>query len=252
MNEPIAITRSLTGSRARRGPTREPGEEKLGDRLYSQIFERIAAGEFPPESRLPSEATLANRFAVSRPVVREALARLRDHGLIHSRQGSGSYVRRRPDQAVLSFAPVGSVADIQRCFEFRAAFEGRAAALAAERHDQTSLAPIEEALTSLDEVVGTPELGVDADYRLHLAVASAARNHFFAATLAMLEGQIRTAMNVARNLSLRRPTARQQLIQEEHRGVVEAIRVRDAAAAERLMSEHIENARRRVFDGDGG
>ncbi len=196
MSEPTPIMTPRGGGAAGIGGAREPAEAKLGDRLYSQIFERIAAGEFPPESRLPSEATLANRFAVSRPVVREALARLRDHGLIHSRQGSGSYVRRRPDQAVLTFAPVGSIADIQRCFEFRVAFEGRAAALAAERHDPPALARIEAALLSLDEVVGTPELGVDADYRLHLAVAAAARNHFFAATLAMLEGQIRTAMNV--------------------------------------------------------
>lgn len=252
MNEPIAITRPLSGLRARRGATREPGEEKLGDRLYSQIFERIAAGEFPPESRLPSEAALASRFAVSRPVVREALARLRDHGLIYSRQGSGSYVRHRPDEAVLRFAPVGSIADIQRCFEFRAAFESRAAALAAERRDDGSLASIEAALASLDDLVGTPELGVDADYRFHLAVANAARNHFFAATLAMLESQIRTAINVARSLSLRRTIAQGQPAQDEHRRVVEAIRGRDAAAAERLMSEHIENARRRIFDGDGG
>jgi GntR family transcriptional regulator, transcriptional repressor for pyruvate dehydrogenase complex len=40
--------------------------------------------------RLPSETALAQQFAVSRPIVREALVRLRDHGLIKSVRGSGS------------------------------------------------------------------------------------------------------------------------------------------------------------------
>ena len=98
-------------------------------------------------ARLPSETELARRFGASRPVVREALARLREDGVIVSRQGSGSYVKRRPDPAVLRFVPVGSIADVQRCFEFRAGLEGAAAALAAERWEDADIAEIRRALT---------------------------------------------------------------------------------------------------------
>src|SRR5215218_6625382 len=63
------------------------GDATLGDRLYAQILERILGGEFMPDTRLPSEAQLAGRFAVSRPIVREVLARLRDHGYVASRRG---------------------------------------------------------------------------------------------------------------------------------------------------------------------
>ena len=83
----------------------EDREPKLSHQVYDRIFERIVSGEYAESSRLPSESDLSRRFGASRPIVREALARLRDDGLIVSRQGSGSYVQRRPDAAVLRFVP---------------------------------------------------------------------------------------------------------------------------------------------------
>src|SRR5271169_1636487 len=67
---------------------------RLGDHLSSRISDLIEQGEFGDEGRLPSELALADRFGVSRPVVREALSRLRSQGVIVSRKGSGSYFRK--------------------------------------------------------------------------------------------------------------------------------------------------------------
>jgi DNA-binding FadR family transcriptional regulator len=96
-------------------PAPNATEAKRSSAIYHQIVELIVTGEFAVNNRLPSEIELARRFGASRPVVREALARLRDDGIVVSRQGSGSYVKQRPDMAVLHFAPFGSIADIQRC-----------------------------------------------------------------------------------------------------------------------------------------
>src|SRR5918996_3117709 len=122
------------------------GVAKRSAAIYDGIVGLIVSGEFAENARLPSEVELARRFGASRPVVREALARLRDDGLVISRQGSGSYVTRRPDDAVLRFVPVESIADIQRCFEFRVGLEGVAAALAAARWQDEDLADIQAAL----------------------------------------------------------------------------------------------------------
>ncbi len=225
------------------------GGPSRGDRLYEAIFQHIVEGDFRPGQRLPSEARLAERFGVSRPLVREALARLRDHGLVRSRRGSGSFVRHQPSEAVLSLAPIGSVADIQRCFEFRTALEGRAAGLAAERHDARDLARIDAAVAELERLTETDELGVDADFAFHRAVAAATRNAYFEQTIAMLEDQVRTGMKVTRNLSLLQPHQRLRLVQDEHLAVVDAISRRDPAAAEAAMAQHIDNARRRMFEG---
>jgi DNA-binding FadR family transcriptional regulator len=186
---------------------------------------------------------------VSRPVVREALARLRDDALIYSRQGSGSYIQRQPDRAVLRFAPVTSIADMQRCFEFRIALEGEAAALAAQRRDPEAMARIDTILKRLDAVIDAGELGADLDFELHLAIARASQNRFYADTMASLQPHIRTGMTLARNLTLLRPRERVLTVQAEHVAVVRAIRDGDAEAARRAMATHIDNARLRVFEG---
>jgi GntR family transcriptional regulator, transcriptional repressor for pyruvate dehydrogenase complex len=231
--------------------TREPAadlEAKLSAGIYEQLFERIVGGEFPVNARLPSETELARRFGASRPVVREALARLRDDGLIVSRQGSGSYVKRRPDQAVLQFVPVGSIADIQRCFEFRTGLEGAAAALAATRWEPKDLAAIKDAYAELEACIEAGRLGVEADERFHRAVAEATHNPYHMSVQTSLQPHIAFGMTLTRNLSLR-AAQRLRTVQDEHRAILEAIEDRDPDGARAAMQAHIENARRRMFEG---
>jgi DNA-binding FadR family transcriptional regulator len=227
-------------------------EPRLSHHVYERIFELIVSGEYAEHSRLPSEAELSRRFGASRPVVREALARLRDDGMIASRQGSGSYVQRRPDAQVLRFVPVGSIADIQRCYEFRIDLEGAAAALAAQRWEEEDLAEIRRALEDLEACIRENRLGVDADARFHRAIAQATRNPYHLSVQRSLEPHIAFGMNLARNLSLLRPAARLRLVQDEHVEIVKAIESRNPDLARSLMQRHIASARQRVFEGTGG
>jgi GntR family transcriptional regulator, transcriptional repressor for pyruvate dehydrogenase complex len=224
------------------------GEAKRSAGIYQHIFEIIIAGEFPVNARLPSETELAQRFGASRPVVREALARLRDDGIIVSRQGSGSYVKRRPDIAVLRFVPVSSIADIQRCFEFRHGLEGVAAALAAERWEDTDLAEIRAAFDALETSTKDFKLGVDADERFHLAIAKATHNAYHVSVQSSLQPHIVFGMSLTRNLSLLRTQERLREVQDEHRAIMDAIAARDPQAARNAMQAHIDNARRRMFE----
>ncbi|MHA6761651.1 GntR family transcriptional regulator [Streptacidiphilus sp. PAMC 29251] len=65
--------------------------------LYQQaanvLRQGIADGEYPPGSALPSEDTLAKRFKLSRPTVRQAIASLRSEGLVDVVMGKGSFIR---------------------------------------------------------------------------------------------------------------------------------------------------------------
>jgi GntR family transcriptional regulator, transcriptional repressor for pyruvate dehydrogenase complex len=229
-------------------PSSPASEAKLSASIYQRIFELIISGEFAVDSRLPAETELAHRFGASRPVVREALARLRDDGIIVSRRGSGSYVKRRPDTAVLRFVPVSSIADIQRFFEFRIGLEGAAAALAATRWEDEDLAEIRAAFDYLEACIRESRLGVDADERFHLAVAKATRNDYHVSVQSSLHPHITFGMNLMRNLSLLRTAERLRLVQDEHHAIVEAIAARDADAAGAAMRAHIDNARHRMFD----
>lgn len=227
----------------------ESAPARLSGAVYDAIVQFIANGDFALNSRLPSEAELSVRFGASRPVVREALARLREDGVIVSRKGSGSYVTRRPDMAVLKLTPVGSLADVQRCFEFRAGLEPAAAALAALRWQDEHLAALEAALEGLEDCLRRGVLGADEDNRFHEAVAEATRNQYHIAVQRSLRPHIAIGMSVTRSLSLMRTEARIRTVQDEHVAIYEAIRRRDADGARVAMETHVLNARRRMFEG---
>ncbi|WP_022883165.1 GntR family transcriptional regulator [Gryllotalpicola ginsengisoli] len=65
--------------------------------VHRDIRRRIDAGEFPPGSRIPSEADLVARYGVSRVTVRRAIEALGTDGYVHSRRGSGTFVNARED-----------------------------------------------------------------------------------------------------------------------------------------------------------
>src|SRR6516165_5024468 len=64
--------------------------------LYAQvenvIMERISDGSLPAGSRLPSEDTLVEEYAVSRTTIRAAIQSLVQRGLVEIRRGKGTYV----------------------------------------------------------------------------------------------------------------------------------------------------------------
>ncbi|MDO6523765.1 FadR/GntR family transcriptional regulator [Shimia thalassica] len=224
-------------------------DRTLSDRVYEKILSMIVRGETPVGAKLPTEHALSEQLEVSRPVLRQALKQLREDGVIVSRQGSGSFVQRRPEGAVLDFAPVGSIADIQRTFEFRAAVEGEAAYLAAERRTDTDLAKLRAVLDELDRCIQEGELGVDADETFHEVICTASGNQYFTAARTSMKANILTGLNLTRNLSLTKPQERLELVQREHYQIFEAIKNRNQEEARAAMRAHVENARKRVFEG---
>ncbi|MEV8467496.1 FadR/GntR family transcriptional regulator [Fluviibacterium sp. DFM31] len=221
----------------------------LADQVYDQLLAKILEEEFPVNSRLPPEEVLAQNFGVSRPVVRAALARLRDDEIIHSRRGSGSYVLRRPDRQLISFVPLESVSGVQRCYEFRIDVEGAAAAWAARRRDDEDIAAMDRAYRVMERTYQENALGVEADLMLHLAVARASKNPFFASVLESLGEQIAYGVKLSRSLTLLDVPVRQELVLAEHRAILEAIRLEQPEVAAATMRHHITAAKDRMFVG---
>jgi DNA-binding GntR family transcriptional regulator len=69
--------------------SRAPKYHRAADDLRQQIKQ----GVWPPGERIPAETALAQRFRVSVPTIRQALAVLRAEGLIESQQGIGTFVK---------------------------------------------------------------------------------------------------------------------------------------------------------------
>lgn len=60
--------------------------------IIRNILLKIQMGDYPLQSRLPSEMVLARNYKVGRSTVREALGVLKSFGIISSRQGGGNFV----------------------------------------------------------------------------------------------------------------------------------------------------------------
>jgi DNA-binding FadR family transcriptional regulator len=216
--------------------------------VYAGIFEAITNGEFTENGRLPTEAELALSYGVSRPTVREALSRLRLDGAITSRRGAGSFVLRRPDRNIQQFAPINSIADIQRCFVFRIALESAAAGLAAELRTPRDLDEIQRAYDRLDAIT-EHGLGVEEDLQFHMAIVRASQNPYFITTSELILGQARVAMQLTRSLSQQKSRGRRERVQGEHLDIIAAIEKGSSVAAAEAVRLHLGNARNRLFEG---
>jgi GntR family transcriptional regulator len=65
-------------------------------RLQERIRSAIESGDLKPLDALPGERDIAQKLSVSRVTVRKALSGLVNAGLLEQRQGSGTFVARKP------------------------------------------------------------------------------------------------------------------------------------------------------------
>jgi len=222
-------------------------QTRLADQVYEVLLLQIARGGYRVGDRLPSEPQLCAEFGVSRPVVREALARLRLDKIVRSRRGAGTWVEREPSGAFASFAPSGNVAEIVRSYEFRAGIEAEAAALAARRRDARDLQALARAIESLASALERKEVGAEADVAFHRAVALASRNSLFTQSIDMLSSAMRHGITVARRLKQESNSDRMHQVLDEHEAVLLAIREEDPERARAAMHRHITASRDRML-----
>lgn len=227
------------------------GVGSLPDRIYARVVESILRGDFSPHNKLPTEGALSAQFGVSRPTVREALARLRSDGIIDSKRGAGSTVIRvpgAPGAPVVVATPIKNLADIERYYAFRSCIEVGAAAGAAEFRDADDLEALHAAFDALNTAMESGQSGAEEDVRFHLAIAQASHNPFFVATIATSVAPIRQFIELARNAIDKKSPTRVRATQAEHQAIVDAIVRRAPAEAAEAIRSHILNAKRRIFE----
>lgn len=218
----------------------------LADIVFERMLRAIKSGAYKADERLPTEHELAAEFEVSRPVIREALKRLRDQGLIYSRRGAGSFVRSTGLRQPLGFGQLENVADLLNCYEFRLTLEPAAAAAAASRHDAESLKSIRQALELLRDATNRQSHREDADFQFHLAIARAAQNTYFSTAMEALKDHIAVGMKF-HGASIRREASGLTRVFAEHEAIAKAIADRHEDDARRLMFEHLQGSRGRLF-----
>jgi GntR family transcriptional repressor for pyruvate dehydrogenase complex len=150
------------------------------DEVVQRVSQAIQLGLFVDGEQLPPETDFAAQLGVSAMTLREALATLRQQGLVETRRGrtGGTFVRRP------SSPPVGALRDRLRAMTMSAlrdladeqfAVSGAAAKLAAAR---ASAASVRRLVSLAEQLAATPSLGsrIRADSRFHIEVAIASQS----------------------------------------------------------------------------
>jgi GntR family transcriptional regulator of vanillate catabolism len=195
----------------------------------------ILTGELSAASRV-TELDLASRVGVSRTPLRFAMEQLAHEGLLRRRPAGGFVVRQF------------TVRELQDAIALRGALEATAARFAAER--VTAPADRDELLAlveSMDVVLGSPtpsmtafEQYLDANDRFHRRLVTLAGNSFLGGLMAQVTALPFASPSAFVQAQATSPEAVRvfTIAQEHHRGIVEAILLREGARAESLAREH--------------
>jgi DNA-binding FadR family transcriptional regulator len=171
-------------------PRAEPRPTRIRQTI-ERLRARIAGGDWPLGSKIPTEPQLVEALGVGRNTVREAVRALVHAGVLECRQGSGTYVIST-DELSGAVARRLAAARSAEVVEVRRAFEVEGARLAALRRTPADLAALDRALARREAAWRSGRVPdfVTADAELHTAIVAAAHN----AMLAELYASVGTAM----------------------------------------------------------
>ncbi len=139
----------------------------------------VSAG-LVPGARLPTERVLAEKLAVSRGTIREALKSWQSLGIVEMRKGSGSYLLKpvSPQSLHLPLTVEGhDLPSLLHMLEVRRALEAEAAAICAERAGPAEVAVIRMRLDAMEPVFfGDVTVSAAADWAFHRSIIETASN----------------------------------------------------------------------------
>lgn len=193
---------------------------------------------------------MAAEHGVSRPVIRVALSRLREDGLIVSRRGAGSFVTSGSAADGSGYGPLQSIDDIACYFQFRKTIEVETVARAVERVSRNGLAELKAIVDETERLIDNGEATIEADVRFHAKIAELSDSRFLVETLNMLRPHWFFIGRFVRSLGRTGYRIGKRDMSSEHREIVAALEGRDVEAAKVAMIKHVDGSERRVFKGE--
>ncbi|MFD1719610.1 FadR/GntR family transcriptional regulator [Georgenia deserti] len=244
MSEYAGETSAAGGPRPRRAEPRS-----LTAQVVELVEELCLAPDARPGDHLPSENELAERFGVSRVVLREAMKTLEARGLVHRRQGKPAVIASPNALPIENFVALAVLRDRRALMEFteiRKALEVHGARLAAERiagpEEPDTREHIARARASIAELRADPETmatRLRTDVAFHQSLALASGNGSLAQILQALE----KSLAASRERSHRRyldgggdPAGSAT----EHEELLEAVLSGDPSRAAAAMEHHLQ------------
>jgi DNA-binding FadR family transcriptional regulator len=223
----------------------------VADRLADTLRSSILKGRLRPGEALPSERDLAERYAINRSTVREAVRRLEAWGLVQVRHGGATKVRDFLLSAGIDLLPhlveaSGTVDPevLRDLHEVRAVLLGWSAEEAANKADGASMQRLDELVRRMAEA--RPAELQELDYDFFQLLVAISGNRVMA-----LFGNVVRDVYLAGRERFADMYAPGVFDLAHHRRAVAAIRARDAAAAGEAMRAHARTAMSAVAGASG-
>lgn len=199
------------------------GGDSLGDQVAENIRRAILVGDLKPGERLV-EHELAEQMGLSRGPIRDAFQMLAHKGLVVTYPRRGTFVYQL------------SKGEARELLHFRAALEGGASRLVAERQPQQAFADMESLVEQMENFseAGNMETPRDLDIDFHRTLIEASGNRW------MLRAWMDLHPFVWLLIGPVRPTAEENAhFGERHRKLFDALYSGDPDTAETAMRTHV-------------
>lgn len=214
--------------------------------VAGRLRELIVHGGFQAGDRLASEAELVKQLQVSRPVLREAVNRLKAIGLLSVRHGSGTFVAERDWLSSCTKLVGSSMAiaprELLQFLEFRRVVESYAARRAAAVAEPDQVAALEQLLE--EALNGTPQgssPAMQADFRFHCMLVEIGGNKLMRNVMELLQEFIMVSMMRAQPVVCVDPEGA-----GVHRAIMKAIQDHSPESAEQAVHAHMDLLAKRL------
>lgn len=213
-------------------------KQNISDIVLRQMKEQILNGDWESGEKLPSENELTKLFGVSRISVRQALQKLTAIGLIETRAGEGSFVKKlSPGIAMNNLIPtlyLGSDS-LKEVLEFRKVIEGRVAELACLKAGPDDIKNLEKIYRDMDKDKDNLEKFSQEDCDFHIALGIITGNSIITQLYTIIHGQLSTAFK--KIVTVRGNKAGLYY----HMLILGAMKEKDCEKAKKIMDEHMED-----------
>ncbi len=210
------------------------------DSIVAEIKGKIASGELKDGDMLASQDELARILGVSRASLREALNRLSLMGLVEMRHGSGTFVKTtRPQDLMnsLSSLLIMDQSSAGELLQARFYVEGALAALAAVEATDDEVKGLQGLLERMELSFANNQADdfIELDAQFHMLIAESSKNRVLMKVLEIIREILPLCI---RRFHVTFPESVPTTL-KYHRGIYEAIRAHDPAAAKQQIEAHI-------------
>lgn len=218
----------------------------IAEQVFEQLRDQILHGVWKEGEKLPSEQELTETLGVSRSSIRQAIRTLSDYGLVETRNGTGTYVKRQIlGNYMLNIIPLGDLQtrDIVEVLDFLCLIEDSVAAMAVERCTPSDLSELMEIHSRLIAARDQKDLEAltNVDVEFHSKIAMITQNSLVIQTYALLLDFLQPVMH---RIYI-------TLGAEEgipyHENLIKAFCEHDAVNAKKVMGAHAQNRREKFL-----